>query len=582
MHYIFSWTNAQSRYLTITAIAENVTSASVEVQLPAWRPGRYELGNFAKNVRGFRAETPDGRALVSRKITKDSWKVECRGEETIYFVYEYYAAELNAGSTWLDETQLYVNPVNCCIYLTNRLEEVCTLELQIPENWRIATALQQPADNVLVASDFDRLADSPFIASPTLQHNYFVLEGVEFHLWFQGECRPDWPKIVSDSFIYVNEIMQIFGSCPAEKYHFLYQILPQRFYHGVEHTDSTVIALGPPYRLMHELYSDFLGVSCHELFHAWNIKAIRPAEMLPYNFTRENYSRLGYVCEGVTTYYGDYLLFRSGVFTEQEYWHTFEERLQKHFDSHGRHFLSVADSSFDTWLDGYVPGAPHRKTSIYHEGCLLAFVTDIFIRSKTNNKNNLDMVMRRLWIEFGQQGKGYSETDYRRLVEETAEASFVDFWNTYFYQSVDYTDIIKEALEYIGCQLNQYESHKIHEDKFGFKLVEHSGITRVTEVYYNSPAEVCGLAIGDEITGIHTEDRVGQDPIPVRADLNEWMRYFNTETVVLVVNSGGSQKFLTLRADNEHYYSVYKVSRRKDLKDSQKQSFQNWSGLKIS
>ncbi|MGL5890681.1 MAG: M61 family metallopeptidase, partial [Bacteroidia bacterium] len=422
MHYIFSWTNAQSRYLTITAIAENVNSASVDVQLPAWRPGRYELGNFAKNVRGFRAETPDGRALVSRKITKDCWKVECRGEETVYFVYEYYAAELNAGSTWLDETQLYVNPVNCCVYLAGRLEEVCTLELQLPENWRVATALQQPADNVLVASDFDRLADSPFIASPTLQHNFFVIDGVEFHLWFQGECRPDWPKIISDSFIYVNEIMQIFGSCPAEKYHFLYQILPHRFYHGVEHTDSTVIALGPPYRLMNDHYGDFLGVSCHELFHAWNIKAIRPAEMLPYDFTRENYSRLGYVCEGITTYYGDYLLFRSGVFTEHEYWHTFDERIQKHFDSHGRNFLSVADSSFDSWLDGYVPGAPHRKTSIYHEGCLLAFVTDMFIRRKTGNKHNLDMVMRRLWLEFGQKGKGYTETDYRRLVEETAGA----------------------------------------------------------------------------------------------------------------------------------------------------------------
>jgi predicted metalloprotease with PDZ domain len=191
------------------------------------------------------------------------------------------------------------------------------------------------------------------------------------------------------------------------------------------------------------------------------------------------------------------------------------------------------------------------------------------------------MVMRRLWIEFGQQGKGYTETDYRRLVEETAGASFVNLWNTYFYQSADYTDILNESLEYIGFQMNRYESPKIHEDKFGFKLTEQNGSTRVTEVYYNSPAEVCGLAVGDEITGIHTEERGGLDPIPVRADLNEWMRYFNAETVVLVVNSGGSQKFLTVRADNEHYYPVYKVSRRKDLKDSSKQAFQNWCGLKI-
>ncbi|MCU0434392.1 MAG: M61 family peptidase [Bacteroidia bacterium] len=577
MHYIFSWSNPQSRYITITAIAENVDPGSVDVQLPSWRPGRYELGNFAKNVRGFRAETPDGQPLKSEKISKDLWRVQCTDVSTLYIVYEYYAAELNAGSTWLDQSQLYVNPVNCCVYLTDRLDEVCTVELQLPEGWRVATALQQPADHILVASDFDRLADSPFIASPTLQHNFFVLDGVEFHLWFQGECRPDWSRIIADSFIYVNEIMQIFGSCPAEKYHFLYQILPHRFYHGVEHTDSTVIALGPPYRLMNELYGDFLGVSCHELFHAWNIKAIRPADMMPYDFTRENYSRLGYVCEGVTTYYGDYLLFRSGVFTEHEYWHTFEERLEKHFHSHGRHFLSVADSSFDTWLDGYVPGAPHRKTSIYHEGCLLAFITDIFIRRHTANTRNLDHVMRRLWTDYGQKGKGYTEADYKRLVEEISGKNFDHYWNVYFYQSADYTEPLDEALEYIGCKINRYESSKIHEDKFGFRLIEQGGISKITEVYFNSPAELAGLAVNDEIVAIQVNGRA-EDPIPVKADLQEWLRYFDSDSVILVVNSGGAQKFLPLKADGVHYYPVYKVSRSNSLIDSQKASWKSWSG----
>ena len=48
-------------------------------------------------------------------------------------------------------------------------------------------------------------------------------------------------------------------------------------YHGVEHITSTVCALGPGYNLMKgELYENLLGVSCHELFHAWNVKTIRP------------------------------------------------------------------------------------------------------------------------------------------------------------------------------------------------------------------------------------------------------------------------------------------------------------------
>ena len=67
------------------------------------------------------------------------------------------------------------------------------------------------------------------------------------------------------------------------------------------------------------LFKDLLGISCHELFHTWNVKSIRPVEMMPYDFTRENYNRSGFVTEGVTTYYGDYLLLRTGSFTN-EYW----------------------------------------------------------------------------------------------------------------------------------------------------------------------------------------------------------------------------------------------------------------------
>ena len=60
---------------------------------------------------------------------------------------------------------------------------------------------------------------------------------------------------------------------------------------------------------MDKRYEDLLGVCSHELYHTWNIKAIRPKEMLPYNYTKENYFRTGFVAEGVTTYMGDLMHF---------------------------------------------------------------------------------------------------------------------------------------------------------------------------------------------------------------------------------------------------------------------------------
>lgn len=467
MHYKFSWNNPSSRYIQLEVTAHNISSDITFIQLPAWRPGRYELGNFAKNVRNLKVYDGAGKEIPASKASKDKWKVHTIGAKSLTIKYEYYAAELNAGSTFLDASQLYVNPVNCCVYLEGRLDEECSVELVIPEDWKVATAMKKSKTHNYVVANFDRLADSPFIASPNIKHNFFILDGVEFHLWFQGESKPEWSKLITDFFIFVNENMRVFGSFPSEEYHFLFQILPTRFYHGVEHVDSTVIGLGPSYKLMNELYDDLLGVSCHELFHAWNIKSIRPAEMLPYDFTKENYSRLGFVAEGVTTYYGDYLLYRSGVWTSDQFWPTFNERMDKHFETEARKFLSVTESSMDTWLDGYVPGAPHRKTSIYHEGCLLAFVTDIFIRKNSSNKKSLDDVMRRLWVEFAQQGKGYSEADYKKLIEEEAGADFSYYWNNYFYKANDYTPVLNEALDYIG--------HRIEYNSMRFYYCEYIG-----------------------------------------------------------------------------------------------------------
>src|SRR5690242_2363554 len=123
MNYRISFTNPASRYITVEAITENNPKENLHFQLPAWRPGRYELGNFAKNVRNFRVSGDDERELKIEKITKDCWKIEKNNSANVSIKYEYYSADLNAGSTYLDDTQLYINPVNCCGYIVGRISE---------------------------------------------------------------------------------------------------------------------------------------------------------------------------------------------------------------------------------------------------------------------------------------------------------------------------------------------------------------------------------------------------------------------------------------------------------------------------
>ncbi|MES2284280.1 MAG: M61 family peptidase [Bacteroidota bacterium] len=591
MKYIISYSKPNNHYIDIEFIADKINQDEIVVQLPAWRPGRYELGNFAKNIQKWNAFDEGGNALKFEKITKDSWKLKTAGVSSIHIKYNYYAAELNAGSTFLDCAQLYMNPVNCCVYIPNRIDETCELILQLPIDYKVACgqaqSLIQPDEkgenktgkNLFVFQDFHELADSPFIASNSLQHNKFICFGVEFNFWFQGECKPDWAKLTSDFMKFINEQLLIMNDFPSKKYHFLFQILPFRTYHGVEHTTSTVIALGPGCSLMKgNLYDDLLGVSSHELFHAWNIKTIRPVEMQPYDYSKENYSKLGYVCEGITTYYGDYILLRSGVFNEQQYFQTFAERLQKHFDNFGRFNLSVADASFDTWLDGYSPGVPNRKTSIYDEGCLLAFVTDIFIRKNSNNERSLDDVMRYLYKEFALKGKGYSGSDYKGIVEHFANSSYDVIYNNYINAASDYEPILRDAMEFIGCELILASSTKFHEHSIGIKVAEVNGACKITAVFPNSVADISGISINDEIIAINN--------IQIKTDssgtnFSEWCNYFGNKPVSLTISSNGIINQMEIIPEPNSYYKIAGIRKMPSVNENQSNNFNKWSNNKL-
>lgn len=113
----------QLRYIQFKASFE-VTDTALILELASWRPGRYELGNFAKNIKGLRAFNENNERLTLSKTSKDTWKIDCQGSTLVKIEYSYYAAELNAGSTFLDDQQLYVNPVNCFIYATEQEKKV--------------------------------------------------------------------------------------------------------------------------------------------------------------------------------------------------------------------------------------------------------------------------------------------------------------------------------------------------------------------------------------------------------------------------------------------------------------------------
>jgi len=570
MKYIVSYSNPHSHYIDIQIEVEVVGSEKLEFQLPAWRPGRYELGNFAKNIQKLAAFDENGEELEAYKRTKDLWEVKCMGNKKVVLKYNYFGNELNAGSTFLDAKQLYMNPVNCLMYEVGKTEQTCELQLLLPEEYRVAIALPQSNKNVFRAKNFDELADSPFIASANIQHHSFHVSGTLFHLWFQGEFKPDWDLLEKDFVGFTTPQIDVFGDFPTDEYHYLFQVLPHSAYHGVEHCASTVIVLGPSYSILKKegRYEDLLGVSSHELFHTWNVKRIRPVEMKPYDFTKENYSKLGYLSEGATTWYGDLMLYRGRVFDDAAFFRTFNQILERHYNNPGSSNMSVADSSFDTWLDGYAMGVPNRKSSIYTEGALNTFMLDVEIRKGSNGEKSFDNVLRVFYDNYYKKGKGISEADYKSEVELFAGKEMSDFFSDYIHGAKEYTTQLERAMEYVGLEMKRNPSPVFYEAYFGVKMLEN----KVMMVFPGSPAEKGGVSVNDEIVSING--------YKINADLSEWLDYFKDATISLgAFDQNGSAKRIVANLTDEFYFTNYEVSWKTELTAKQEENRKAWRGF---
>jgi predicted metalloprotease with PDZ domain len=527
MQYHISYQYPHKQFIDLSYRIDHLPAhqATIELQLPAWRPGRYELQHFAKNIRAFEVSNSRTQQAISfEKITKDRWRI-FKGEATdLTISYQYHSVQLDAGGTYLDEDFLYINPITCCMYVEGFQKNSYQLYLTVPQDYQIACGLQQvatfshPTEEQLkivelAAPSFYHLGAAPMIASPRLQHYTYQIPHLptQFHVWIEGRWQPKVEQLLADFQQFTATQVAIFAknnpqeyetAFPVTDYHFLFIVPPYAYYHGVEHFNSTVLVMGVPHGrdFQTEMYPEVLGISSHELFHFWNICRIRPAEMLAYDYKQENYFRTGFVAEGFTTFYGDYLLARSGVFTQKDYLAELNTLIKRYKENFGRFNYSVAASSFDLWLDGYTAGIPHRKVSIYNEGALVAMLLDLYIRQLTHNRHSLDQLMQELWY-LAQQGQGYTMEIVQEKAEMIAQYNLDHFFKDCILGKGKLEEWLDKLLPQAGLQLRETPNNKAVEKLFGMRWQIKDGRYVVALIVPNSPADEA-LALQDEIISI--------------------------------------------------------------------------------
>lgn len=436
--YTISWQNPADRQFDIS-VSFTAPSETPRLLLPVWRPGRYLVQNYAANVSEWTAAAGgDPRAIW--KDGKSSWRVEARAGEDVAVHYRYYAGVLDAGSSFLDDVKAYVNGSNLFMMVEGLRGQPVRLSIGAPAEWRIETQLPREDESTTLARDYDHLIDSPVIAAASLTRHSFQESGAWIHLVYTGDEHLDTMQFDDPVRAIVRTQAAMFGGLPLSHYRFLTQIGDK--WHGVEHESSCSIVakrsdlLGA--KKGDEAYDHFLSICSHEFFHLWNVKRILPAAFAPYDYWNETLTRLLWVMEGVTSYYGDLTLARAGVWDEKRYLEHLAHEIETLENQPGRETLSLSQVSFDAWLVMSAHDRANAWISFYNKGEIVGALLDLLIRRESKGARSLDDVMRLLWSEktplqesgFEQAVKSVCDTGdfFERYVDGTEPLPYGEFF----------------------------------------------------------------------------------------------------------------------------------------------------------
>ena len=414
VHYLLAWSNPRERLYDIT-IRFTAPDDTPRLLLPAWRPGRYLIQNYAANVREW------GGSHRVWKDGKTSWRVDARAGEAVTVTYRSYAGVLDAGSSFLDDDEAYFNGSNLFMMVEGMRGEEHRLTIAAPAQWRIETQLPRD-EETFVARDYDHLIDSPVIAAATMTRHTFTESGARFHLIFRDDEGFDTERYVEPTRLIARAQAQLFGGLPFREYRFLYHVREK--WHGVEHEDSCSIILKRA--ALGTAEDRTLSITSHELFHAWNVKRMLPANFHPYDYWSETPTRLLWAMEGLTSYYGDLSLVRGGVWTVAQYLDHLRKEIETLEGLPARLHLPLSQASFDGWLSDPVQMHDHANAwySFYTKGEIVSALLDLTIRRSTEGAKSLDDVLLLLW-----EKKILEEDAVEKAVAQVADVG--DFFARY-------------------------------------------------------------------------------------------------------------------------------------------------------
>lgn len=450
--FTVSMEDPASSKLQVAFQYKGIDTNAVELKMPAWTPGYYRILNFARNVTNFKAVGDSGKPLFWEKPDDNTWRVKSGGATSIEVSYEVIARGQGVAESQLTEKRAYISPTSVFMFVAGKLDYPVKVTIKPhPGFSRISTGLEPVIgeENSFFAESFDVLYDCPIYVG-NQEVLKFDINGIPYEVAMEDPGNFDRDEVISALKRLIMAATSVVGEIPYRRYVF---IMMGPGVGGLEHRNSMAVFTRIPTSNDRQEFQRWLSFIAHEFFHLYNVKAIRPVALGPFDYEKENRTNMLWFSEGGTVYYEYIILRRAGFMNREEVLNTFGRIIEKVENSAGRKIESVAQASYNTWEEPFF--GSDKTISYYDLGAILTMLLDLKIRHETDGRRCLDDVMKVLYQRFyKEKRRGFTDEEFRKVCEEVAGSDLSEFFNyVYTTEPIDYN----KYLGYAGLKLEVRE-----------------------------------------------------------------------------------------------------------------------------
>ena len=548
--YDIRFPNAAHHEAEITVRWSGLPDRPLETRMSRSSPGRYALHEFAKNVYAVSAVDGRGRPLEITRPDPHAWLVHGH-DGTVRLTYTLYADRADGTYTGIDRTHGHLNMPATFMWAPVAAERPIRITFHPPagSDWRVATQLAPTASpTTFTAPHLQYFMDSPTEVSNFAERRWTVASGnrqdtIRIAMHHAG-TDAELDAYVEMAKKVVAEQIAVYGNpAPYDRglYTFLADYLPWASGDGMEHRNSTILASTAS---LAENALGLLGTLSHEFFHSWNVERIRPRNLEPFDFSRENMSDVLWFAEGFTSYFDDLTIRRGGITDDTQYAQGLTGTINTVLNAPGRAFFTAAEMSMQApFVDAAVANDPNNRAntfiSYYTWGAGIGLGLDLTLRSRFPDVT-LDDYMRAMWTKHGVTERPYTIEDLRLVLGEvTGDQAFADdFFARYIqgHEAVDYETLLGHA----GILVRKAGPDRATPGQAFFQVRDNRLIV-TSSTLIDTPLYEAGVDRGDQIITLDGE------PIASAEQLNSIVqRHKPGDTLPIQFYSRGETREATL------------------------------------